>query len=66
MTRPQIKGLVERGDEIASHTVNHLHLPQLTQPQLDAELRDSQVALRKMFGPEPRMISPLRTASTTT
>jgi peptidoglycan/xylan/chitin deacetylase (PgdA/CDA1 family) len=52
MTQSQIRALIKRGDEIASHTVTHAHLPQLAPNQLNAELKGSQAALRRMFGPE--------------
>lgn len=52
MTQAQVQELAKRGDEIASHTVTHPHLPQLAPEQLNAELRDSQAALRQMVGPE--------------
>lgn len=51
MTQAQLSVMVDRGDEIASHTVTHPHLPQLAPAQLNAELQNSQTALRKMFGP---------------
>lgn len=51
MTQEQIQDFADRGHEIASHTVTHPHLPQLSGAQLAAELENSQATLRQLFGP---------------
>lgn len=50
MTEAQIQAFANRGDEIASHTVNHVDLTTLTPEQLDSELSQSKAALQQMFG----------------
>ncbi len=37
-----LRGLVERGVEVGSHTVSHPHLPRLTDVELQRELRESR------------------------
>jgi peptidoglycan/xylan/chitin deacetylase (PgdA/CDA1 family) len=51
MTQEQIQDFAGRGDEIASHTVTHPHLRELSPGQLNSELTESQATLRQMFGP---------------
>jgi peptidoglycan/xylan/chitin deacetylase (PgdA/CDA1 family) len=51
MTREQIQDFADRGHEIASHSVTHAHLREVSPSQLDAELRESQATLRQLFGP---------------
>lgn len=38
----ELRGLTDRGHEVASHTVSHLHLPRLSDQELDRELRESR------------------------
>ena len=45
-----LRGLVERGVDIGSHTINHPHLPQLADEELDRELRDSRSRLEDQLG----------------
>jgi len=51
MTQAQIQDFADRGHEIASHSVTHPHLRDLSPAQLTAELEESQATLRQMFGP---------------
>jgi peptidoglycan/xylan/chitin deacetylase (PgdA/CDA1 family) len=51
MTQSQIQDFADRGHEIASHTVTHPHLRELSPDQLTAELTESQATLRRLFGP---------------
>ncbi len=46
----QLRELVERGIEVGSHTVSHPHLPQLSDDELAAELRDSKQQLEDELG----------------
>jgi peptidoglycan/xylan/chitin deacetylase (PgdA/CDA1 family) len=45
MSWDQLRELAARGFEIGSHTVTHPHLPQLSDAELDRELRDSRSRL---------------------
>ncbi|MEV7635170.1 polysaccharide deacetylase family protein, partial [Pseudarthrobacter enclensis] len=51
MTQAQIQAFANRGDEIASHTVNHADLTTLTATQRNNELSQSKSTLQQMFGP---------------
>jgi peptidoglycan/xylan/chitin deacetylase (PgdA/CDA1 family) len=51
MTKTQMGDLPAHGIEIASHTVDHPHLPTLSAAQIDSELKDSQATLRQWYGP---------------
>jgi peptidoglycan/xylan/chitin deacetylase (PgdA/CDA1 family) len=51
MTKAQMGDLANHGMEIASHTVDHPHLPTMTAAQIDAELKDSQATLRTWYSP---------------
>ncbi|MER7009450.1 polysaccharide deacetylase family protein [Dactylosporangium sp. NPDC000555] len=51
MTKAQMGDLPNHGIEIASHTVDHPHLPTLSAAKIDSELKDSQATLRQWFGP---------------
>ncbi|GAA2336784.1 polysaccharide deacetylase family protein [Dactylosporangium salmoneum] len=51
MTKAQMGDLANHGIEIASHTVDHPHLPTLTAAKVDSELKDSQATLRQWYGP---------------
>ncbi|WP_432991355.1 polysaccharide deacetylase family protein [Dactylosporangium sp. CA-233914] len=50
MTKAQMGDLANHGIEIASHTVDHPHLPTLSAAQIDSELKDSQATLRQWYG----------------
>ncbi len=50
MTQAQIQGLVDRDDEIGSHTVTHPHLTKIAESDRNAELANSKASLRQMFG----------------
>lgn len=43
----ELRGLVERGVEIGSHTVSHPHLPLLSQAEIERELADSRARLEE-------------------
>ncbi|MFG2043277.1 polysaccharide deacetylase family protein [Dactylosporangium sp. NPDC048998] len=51
MTKAQMGDLANHGAEIASHTVDHPHLPTLSAAKIDSELKDSQATLRQWYGP---------------
>lgn len=44
-TIDELRKLVERGVEVGSHTISHLHLSRLDDAELDRELRDSKLRL---------------------
>lgn len=50
MTVDQMKQLKADGHEIASHTIDHPHLPTLSPAEIDRQLKDSQAALRGWMG----------------
>jgi peptidoglycan/xylan/chitin deacetylase (PgdA/CDA1 family) len=50
MTWDQLRELVERGVEVASHTCTHPHLPRLDDDELDRELRASRERLEEELG----------------
>jgi peptidoglycan/xylan/chitin deacetylase (PgdA/CDA1 family) len=50
MTLTQAKAFQARGDQIASHTVDHPHLTTLTAAQVTQELQQSQIMLQNQFG----------------
>ncbi len=50
MTTDMMQTLGTEGNELASHTVTHPHLPTLTTAQVDQELSDAQTQLRAWFG----------------
>ncbi|MFI5910747.1 polysaccharide deacetylase family protein [Dactylosporangium sp. NPDC051541] len=50
MTKAEMLNLPAHGIEVASHTVDHPHLPTMTAAQIDAELKDSQATLRQWYG----------------
>lgn len=52
MTPDQVAALAARGHEIASHSATHPLLPQLSDEELDRELRDSRAALETLAGRE--------------
>ncbi|GAA0934333.1 polysaccharide deacetylase family protein [Virgisporangium aurantiacum] len=51
MTVDQMKQIQAGGHEIASHTIDHPHLPTLSAAEIDRQLKDSQAALRGWMGP---------------
>jgi peptidoglycan/xylan/chitin deacetylase (PgdA/CDA1 family) len=51
MSREQMAGLADAGNEIASHTIDHPHLPALDPTQIDRQLRESQSVLKRWYGP---------------
>lgn len=54
MSQAQMGDLATHGIEIASHTVDHPHLPTLTAAQIDSQLKNSRASLRQWYGPAPR------------
>ncbi|HTJ34627.1 MAG TPA: polysaccharide deacetylase family protein [Dactylosporangium sp.] len=50
MTQAQMGELPGHGIEIASHTVDHPHLPTLSAAKIDSELKDCQATLRQWYG----------------
>jgi peptidoglycan/xylan/chitin deacetylase (PgdA/CDA1 family) len=51
MSVDQMKQIQAGGHEIASHTIDHPHLPTLSAAEIDRQLKDSQAALRGWMGP---------------
>ncbi len=51
MTQAQLQAVFNDGQEIASHTVTHPHLPTLTLAQIDQELSASKATLQGLVGP---------------
>ena len=45
MTWDELRSVVDRGFEVGSHTASHPHLPELTDSELDDELRRSKERL---------------------
>ncbi len=50
MTALEVQSLVNEGNEVGSHTVNHPDLTTLSPFEVDAQLRDSQAWLQSQFG----------------
>ena len=50
MDWPALRAAASAGVEIGSHTVTHPHLPQLSDVELDRELRDSKAELEDELG----------------
>ena len=50
LTLEMLRDLDANGIEIGSHTINHAHLPQLTDVELKRELVDSKKSLEDMLG----------------
>ncbi len=50
MTWDELRELAERGLEIGSHTVSHPHLPELSDGELDRELRESRARCEDELG----------------
>jgi peptidoglycan/xylan/chitin deacetylase (PgdA/CDA1 family) len=52
-----LRGLVERGIEVGSHTVSHPHLTRLTDLELERELRESRERLESELGRRCRYLA---------
>ena len=50
MSWDELRGLLDHGVEVGSHTVSHPHLPELGDAELQRELRDSKSALEDELG----------------
>ena len=50
MTTAQLVGLSAAGQDIAAHTIDHPHLPQLTAAQVDSQLRVPKTTLETLLG----------------
>jgi peptidoglycan/xylan/chitin deacetylase (PgdA/CDA1 family) len=57
MTWNDLRGLVDRGVEVGSHTLSHPHLPQLSDSELGRELRDSRQRLQDELGRACRFLA---------
>src|SRR5205807_888813 len=57
MTWDELRGLAERGIEVGSHTVSHLHLPTLSDTALEEELRWSKQRLEDELGGPCRLLA---------
>lgn len=57
MTWEQLRGIAERGVTIGSHTVNHPHLPTLSDSELDRELGDSRARIEDELGRPCRLFA---------
>ena len=57
MTWEDLREIAERGVEIGSHTVSHPHLTQITDGELDRELRDSKARIEDMLGRPARILA---------
>ena len=53
----ELRGLVERGVEVGSHTVNHPHLPRLSDAEIEEELADSRGRLEEGLGRPCRILA---------
>ncbi len=53
----QLRDLAERNVEIGSHTLTHAHLTQLSDAELDAELRDSRARIEAELGRPCRFVA---------
>ena len=52
-----LRALVDRGVEVGSHTVTHPHLPELTDAEIDRELRDSRAQVSDKLNRPCRYLS---------
>jgi peptidoglycan/xylan/chitin deacetylase (PgdA/CDA1 family) len=50
MTPAQVQDIAAKGHEIAGHTVTHPHLPQLSQTQINNEIKNSKTYLESLTG----------------
>lgn len=57
MTWDELRDLAERGVEIGSHTVSHPHLPELSDAELDRELRESRGRCEEELGRPCRFLA---------
>lgn len=57
MTWDELRATAERGVEIGSHTVNHPHLPRLSDAELDSELADSRARIEDELGRICRLLA---------
>lgn len=57
MTWDQLRGIAEQGVEIGSHTVGHPHLTQLTDEELERELRNSKQRIEDELGRPARLLA---------
>jgi peptidoglycan/xylan/chitin deacetylase (PgdA/CDA1 family) len=53
----ELRGLVERGVEVGSHTVSHPHLPRLSDAEIEEELADSRARLEDGLGRPCRFLA---------
>ncbi len=53
----ELRGLVEHGVEIGSHTVSHPHLPLLSDAEIENELADSRARLEDGLGRPCRFLA---------
>jgi peptidoglycan/xylan/chitin deacetylase (PgdA/CDA1 family) len=53
----ELREVAERGVEIGSHTVGHPHLPELSDDELDRELRDSKARVEDELGRPARLLA---------
>jgi peptidoglycan/xylan/chitin deacetylase (PgdA/CDA1 family) len=57
MTWDQLRELAEGGVEVGSHTVSHPHLTELSDGELDRELRDSRERIADVLGRSARLLA---------
>lgn len=57
MSWDMLREIAERGVEIGSHTVSHPHLTQLSDDELDRELRDSRSRIEDKLGRPARLLA---------
>jgi peptidoglycan/xylan/chitin deacetylase (PgdA/CDA1 family) len=57
MTWDELRGIAADGFEIGSHTVSHAHLTQLSDAELDRELRDSRTRVEDQLGRPCRLFA---------
>ena len=57
MTWDELREIAERGVEIGSHTATHAHLTQLTDDELDRELRESKARIEDVLGRPVRLLA---------
>lgn len=53
----ELRALAERGVEIGSHTVSHPHLPQLSDAEIDRELRESRTQIEDELARPCRIVA---------
>ena len=57
MTWDHLRELAERGIEIGSHTVTHPHLTQISDDELDRELRESRARIQDVLARPARLLA---------